>query len=141
MRNNIGTPALLLMSMMMSVMISIGGKAQESVRWHPGAREGISPHAFTPAKDGIIRLATHPGARLYNVNEILDAFHLSAKHKNLKVCIDRQIIDQPELLRADLQEIDDVVIASGRFLGFTDPSLRQQPFIYITLKKIPDVTL
>lgn len=76
---------------------------------------------------------------MYNLGEILEEFHINPKHKNLRVCIDKDIIDHPELLMTDLNDIDDVVIASGRYLGFTDASVRQEPFIYITRKKLKEV--
>ncbi|MDB5230504.1 MAG: hypothetical protein JWN76_1309 [Chitinophagaceae bacterium] len=87
----------------------------------------------------LIKTALDRGAKMYNLGEILEEFHINPKHKNLRVCIDKDIIDHPELLMTDLNDIDDVVIASGRYLGFTDASVRQEPFIYITRKKLKEV--
>lgn len=62
------------------------------------------------AKDGAIVIALKSDVALVRLAQVFAAFKVPAQQQNLPVAIDDKLVDKPELLLANLEEIDKVEV-------------------------------
>ena len=79
------------------------------------------------AKFGVIRIEAKPDVQWVRLNMILDKFNIETRYRNLKVCIDKTPVIEPDKILADINEIQNVEVIS---------SLQAEPFINIVTQPV-----
>jgi hypothetical protein len=110
----------------------------ESMILHPSKFISISTISATKATElygatgrfGVIRIQTVSDIQFVRLNAILDKFNVEDKYRNLRVCIDRAPVSEPEKLLADIKEIRNVEIITTKPVP-TDPGAKDVSYINI----------
>jgi len=82
-------------------------------------------------KNGVVQLNSAIATSYVRLDAILDAFHISAEHRNLRVCINKILIERRQLILADLEAIAAVEITTDRLSPYLEDLNSTEKFINI----------
>lgn len=86
------------------------------------------------ATHGAVIIKTKPKTKLLRVNDILDKYNITKADKKLRICINKTLVNQPELILIEADEILGIEITTDwNFINVEDAK-RTERFINI---KIP----
>jgi len=86
------------------------------------------------AKFGVIIITPKTSATFLRVDKILDNYKLSNEDKKLRICIDKTIIREPQLILIESSEIECVEITTDRRWINIEDANSGEKFINITTK-------
>jgi len=89
------------------------------------------------AKGGIIKITTRPTAHILRLPQILDKYNIAPADRNLRVCINKTLVSQPQLILAAENLITGVEITTNRYWVNAEDANSRERFINIqtTLQK------
>lgn len=83
------------------------------------------------ASNGAVIITTKPGTTLLRLNQILDKYNIPEADRKLRVCINKTLVSKPELIIADMGEIQAVEITSDRYWQHAKDADSNERFINI----------
>lgn len=86
------------------------------------------------AKYGLITFEQTKPLRLVHTETILKKFHVKKKNRNLRILVNKVLIDNPEYLVADLKQIAKVEITTDRAWNKVEDANTGEEFINIITK-------
>lgn len=89
------------------------------------------------AKFGVVIIHTKSDAKFLRVDKILDNYKLSNEDKKLRICIDKTLIRDPQLILIESSEIECVGVTTDRHWINIEDANSGEKFINITTKTKP----
>lgn len=86
------------------------------------------------AKYGLITFDKNKSVKLVHVETVLKKFHVRKKNRDLRILVNKVLIDYPEYLLADLKQIDKVEITTDRAWNNVEDANTGEQFINIVTK-------
>jgi hypothetical protein len=83
------------------------------------------------ARNGAVIITTKPGTTLLRLNQILDKYNIPEADRKLRVCINETLVSKPELIIADMGEIQAVEITADRYWQHAEDADSNERFINI----------
>ncbi|WP_148661219.1 hypothetical protein [Flavisolibacter tropicus] len=83
------------------------------------------------AEHGAVIITTKPGTTLLQLNQILDKYNIPEADRKLRVCINKTLVRQPELIVAEASEIQTVEITTDRYWQNAEDANSSERFINI----------
>lgn len=87
------------------------------------------------AKNGVIIIQPKKNCKLLNLETLLKAYNLSNENKHLRVCVNKTLIKDPQLLLFDSQKVKTVEITTDFKWITTDEIKTGEKFINIVLQE------
>lgn len=83
------------------------------------------------AEQGAVMITTKPGTKLLQLQQILDRYNIPEADRKLRVCINKTLVHQPELIVAEASEIQAVEITTDRYWQHAEDADSNERFINI----------
>jgi hypothetical protein len=87
------------------------------------------------AKDGAVIVHTKPGTQLLRVQDVLARYNISPANQQLRICVNKTLIQRPDLLLVEAGEIIGVEITTDRYWIDADEANSKEQFLNIKVQK------
>lgn len=84
------------------------------------------------ARHGAIIIKTKEDTKLLRTNQLLDKFNIPAADRSLRICLNKRLVSQPQMLLLEESEIQNVEITTDRQWVHPEEANSTERFINIT---------